>query len=70
VSADEGRRLEMDVEKRILIVDVPPDATADQAESLLNAPYESGYYLDKLTFGWDGVGARAFYRLHVKPEKG
>lgn len=55
--------------KRILVVDVPSDATAEQTEELLNAPYAQGYYLDKLTFGWPGAGARGFFRLRAKPEK-
>ena len=56
--------------KRIRVIDIPNDATAEQAEGLLNAPYEDGFYLDKLIFTWSGVGARAFYKLRVKPEKG
>ena len=57
------------MEKRILVVDIPADATAEETERLLNEPYASGYYLDKLAIGWPGVGARAFFRLRVKPEK-
>jgi len=46
-------------------------ATAQEAEELLNAPYADGYYSDKpVSLGLpDGVGARAFYRLRMKPER-
>jgi hypothetical protein len=57
-------------DKKILVVDVPESATTEEAEQLLNAPYDRNYYLDKLTFTWAGIGARAFYRLRSKPEKG
>jgi hypothetical protein len=55
--------------KRILVVDIPSDATAEETEALLNAPYSTGYYLDKLIFTWPGVGARGFFKLRVKPER-
>ena len=58
----------MTTDKRILVVDVPESATAEEAEQLLNAPYANGYYLDKLTFVWPGIGARGFYRLRSRPE--
>lgn len=29
-------------------------------------PYDEGFYLDKLTFSWPGVGARAFYRVRSR----
>ncbi len=57
------------MQKRIAVVDIPTDATAEEAERLLNAPYSEGFYLDKLIFTWPGVGARAFYRWRVKSEK-
>ena len=55
-------------QKRILVVDIPEEATTEEAEQLLNQPYVDGYYLDKLTFTWTGIGARGFFRLRVKPE--
>jgi hypothetical protein len=56
---------------RIKVVDVPATATAEEAERLLNAPYADGYYSDKLIITGlpDGIGARAFYKLRVKPER-
>ena len=50
------------MKKRILVVDIPSDATAEQVESLLNAPYESGYYLTQLTATRD-------VSVRVEPEK-
>ena len=54
---------------KILVIDIPETATAEQAQQLLNEPYAGGYYLDKLTFNWSGIGARAFFRLRAKVEK-
>jgi hypothetical protein len=56
---------------RIKIVDVPATATGEEAERLLNAPYAEGYYSDKLVFPGlpEGIGARAFFKLRVKPER-
>ena len=55
---------------RIRVIDVPANATAGQAEALLNAPYQDGFYLDKLIqLGLpDGVGTRGFFRLRMRPE--
>ena len=58
--------MEGGTEKAIVVVDIPSDATAEQAEQILNAPCERGYYLDKLTFTWPGVGARAFFRKRTR----
>jgi hypothetical protein len=58
----------IETQKRIAVVDIPTDATAEETERLLNEPYASGYYLDKLIFTCPGVGARAFFRLRAKPE--
>lgn len=55
-------------ERRIKVVDVPENATAQETEDLLNAPYSEGFYLDKLIFTWPGVACRAFYKLRVKQE--
>lgn len=55
--------------KTIRVVDVPLDATAEQAEQLLNAPYEDGFYLDKLIVTWPGVGARAFFKRRVRQDE-
>ena len=55
--------------KRILVVDVPRGATAEEAEQLLNAPYDEGYYLDRLFDGFAEGIVRGFYKLRVKPER-
>jgi len=63
------------VDKRILVVDIPADATAEHAEDLLNTPYAAGYYLRAITFNWPGanwpggVGARAIFNLCAKPKE-
>jgi hypothetical protein len=56
---------------RIRVVDIPATATAEEAERLLNEPYAEGYYSDKLVLVGlpEGTGARAFYRLRIKPER-
>jgi hypothetical protein len=56
---------------RIRVIDIPTTATADEAERLLNEPYAEGYYSDKLVLNGlpEGIGARAFFRLRVKPER-
>jgi hypothetical protein len=55
---------------RILVVDIPVTASAEEATKLLNAPYEDGYYSDRLVLSGlpEGVGTRAFFRLRTKPE--
>jgi hypothetical protein len=60
----------MSADKQIKVIDIPEGATAEEAERLLNEPYQSGYYLDKLIFTCSGVGARGFYRLRVKRKDG
>jgi hypothetical protein len=47
---------------KIRVIDVPANVTAEQAERILNEPYEAGYYLDKTFLGMDGAGIRAVYR--------
>jgi hypothetical protein len=54
--------------KRILVIDIPANATADESEELLNSPYAEDYYLGELLTGWPGVGARAFFKLRSRPE--
>ena len=48
-------------------IDVPPDATVEQTDELLNRPYAEGFYLFGVV-AW-GRGARAFFkrRLEAKP---
>jgi hypothetical protein len=53
--------------KKILIVDIPASASAEETERLLTEPLEQGYYL-KIIFPWPGVGARAVYPLLAKRE--
>jgi hypothetical protein len=48
--------------KRILVVDVPGDATAETAAHLLNEACERGYYVMAIHPG-DNGGARAFFNL-------
>lgn len=56
--------------KRILVVDIPTDATAEQAEALLNAPYADGYSLDQSLWSGPGIGARVIFRLRASLVKG
>ncbi len=55
---------------KIRVVDVPVTATASEAELLLNAPFEDGYYSDKIVLTGlpEGIGARGFFKLRVNPE--
>lgn len=48
------------------VVDVPLTATADEMEKLLNGPAEDGYTLQSLSLSWQGVGARAVFRLPAR----
>jgi hypothetical protein len=72
------------MEKHVLVIDIPPDATAAEVEQLLNEPYERGFYLFRMISRWPtsidtqrfegtrGVGwlgERAFFRLRAHPEK-
>lgn len=52
----------------ILVVDIPPNTTAAEAEALLNRPYEEGYYLATISAG-DRFSARAFYRRRTKVDE-
>ena len=60
-----------DKKPRIRVVDLLPTATAGEAEALLNAPCDDGYYLNRLvqTGIPEGVGIRAIYALRLKPER-
>ena len=60
----------MDSTKQILVVDIPANATAAEAEDLLNAPYENGYYIQSLTSGWAEIGARAFFKYRTREKQG
>lgn len=55
---------------KMRVVDIPAGVTAEVAEQLLNAPCDDGYYQFNMTHSGlpDGVTARVFYRLRVKPE--
>ncbi len=55
---------------RIRVVDVPTTAVAEEVEQMLNAPYEDGYYLDRIvqTGIPEGVGTRGLFRLRMKSE--
>jgi len=50
------------------VVEVPLGATAEQAEEILNKPYEEGYYLLN-HIAAEGAAFRAIYKLRTKPEK-
>ena len=52
------------------VVDVPPDATAEQMQGILNGPSDDGYILQSLTFTWPGIGARAVFRLPARRVNG
>ncbi len=56
--------------RQIRVVDIPADASAEDAERLLNEPCEIGYRLDKLIFNWPDVGARAFFQLRADVDGG
>jgi hypothetical protein len=53
----------------IRVIDIPVNTTAEEAERLLNAPYDDGYYQERLVQNGlpEGIGARAFYKLRIKP---
>jgi len=52
------------------VVDVPATASAVQAEELINAPCEDGYYsyYQMATGLPEGVGVRFFYKLRANSE--
>jgi hypothetical protein len=56
--------------KRIRVVDVPVSAPADEAERLLNAPFDEGFYLEKTvqTGLPEGIGTRGFFKLRMRGE--
>lgn len=56
------------MKKKILVIDIPSDSTAEQMEDALNRPSADGYYLTQLIFSVPEV-VRAFFKLRVKPEK-
>ena len=55
---------------KIRVVDIPITSSAAEAEALLNGPCDDGYYPGAIvSLGLpEGVGARAFFKLRVKPE--
>jgi hypothetical protein len=52
---------------KIRVIDIPVTATAEEAERLLNALYDDGYYEERLVQNGlpEGIGARAFFKLRV-----
>src|SRR5579872_7189061 len=54
--------------KRILVVDVPAQATAETAERLLNEACEQGYYILAI-HTQEGGGARAFFNLRTRLDR-
>ena len=56
---------------KMRVVDVPANSSAAEAEALINAPLEDGYYSTyQTTVGLlEGICLRFFYALRVKPEK-
>jgi hypothetical protein len=44
------------MEKRILVIDIPATATAEETEHLLNEPYERGFYLFRMVSLWSDPG--------------
>lgn len=59
----------MATEKQIMVIDIPEKTTAEEAERMLNEPYQNNYYLDRILPWPHGVGARAFFRLRLRPVK-
>jgi hypothetical protein len=51
--------------KKLIVVSAPANFTDEALEHVLNAPYEEGYYLDRIIDSIDGT-VRALYRLRVK----
>jgi len=59
------------MEKQFLVIDIPRDATAEQAEALLSAHDAQDYYLaGPIAAEWPGIGARAFFKLRVTHKAG
>lgn len=54
------------MKKIILVIDVPASATAEEAEQILNKPFEEGYYLERLQPKGGDLSARAFFKLRTK----
>ena len=58
------------METMIRVVDIPEGATAQEAERLLNEPYDVGFYLMQITAastaGTPGTAYRAFYKRRVR----
>jgi len=57
----------MNNSKSIRVVDVPVDATAEQAEEILNTVCDAGYYLMQFRSTETGL-LRAFFKLRAKTE--
>jgi hypothetical protein len=51
--------------KKLIVISAPANFTDEALEHVLNAPYEEGYYLDRIVDARDGE-IRALYRLRVK----
>lgn len=54
--------------KKILVIDIPANATAAEAEQMLNAPYDAGYYVQTIACGF-GLALRAIFRAHALVER-
>lgn len=58
------------MKKMIRVVDIPADATAEQAEQLLNEPFADGYMLITLrSLGVASGAERAYFKLRTKAVK-
>ena len=56
----------MATKQEFRIVDVPPSATAEEMERMLNEVSDDGYSLQSLTYSWANAGARAVFRLPAR----
>lgn len=56
------------VKKTIRVVDVPAEATAEEAEATLNAVCDDGYYFMQFRSTEMG-GVRAFFKLRAENRK-
>jgi hypothetical protein len=55
--------------KRIRVIDISKSASAEQAEEMLNAPYEEGFYMTTMYISpAEGMWLRAFFKLRVKDD--
>jgi hypothetical protein len=60
--------MENTVKLHIRVIDIPATALAAEVETLLNEPYEAGFYLEKTQMAGlpSGVSVRAFYKIRSK----